>query len=90
MPSLRSSDLLGIATGVGRRAAPPQQVPVAIQLDLDLGEPPAIVVAAVAAGLARPEPVLLGDQRLDVVVNLVCHLLVLPVSALPEEEHARS
>ena len=73
MPSLAQLDVVGVAAGVGAGTAAAQQVPVAIELDLDLGEPPAVALAAVPARLVLPELVLLGDERLDVRVNVFGH-----------------
>jgi hypothetical protein len=52
------------------RLALAKQVPTAIELDLELGEPPvAGVVRAVPLGLLR-QPLLLRDQLLDLIAKV--------------------
>jgi hypothetical protein len=86
--SVMSSDLLevvldrGLAAqlGVVRVASdaarcPPsaEQVPVAIELDLEVGEPAAFLLAGATARLELPEAMLLCDELFDVCMDVVGH-----------------
>jgi len=64
-----------VATGFAQGAALAQQVPALVERDFQLFEAPPVGVAPLAGRLTLPELVLLGDELLDLSMDLgVVHL----------------
>src|SRR6266542_6892068 len=61
---------IGVEIRVAQRTPLAQQVPVLVERDLQLLQAPPVGVGGVACGFQLPQLVLLGDELLDLPVNL--------------------
>ena len=78
--------VLGIRAGIAQRAPLAQQIPTAVELDLDCAQPVLVIletIRVVAVGLlAVAELMLLGDEPLDPLLKLlIVHEPTLPIPA---------
>lgn len=74
---------IGVLAELFARAALAQEIPQAVELDVDLVEPAAVIAAQPRTFVEKG--VLLGDERLNVLVDLlIVHFPTLPV----KEVHA--